>query len=166
MLAILALAALSTACHRGATPPFSIIPVVTAEPGVPLRSLGTIAVVIPGPNGMLVSVGTSGLGTSTELATAAVDLVRRAGDLMRFELQRIGFVVAPDTAQASGVAEFSVGKVQFDSQRGWLAENAVLVFRRIGMRTPIAGFQTTARIAMPGADSLVLTLAKTVRTRF
>lgn len=144
----------------------SVIPVVTVDAPRKLRELGPVAVVIPSANGALTLVGTSGLGTSMDQATSAVDLVRRAGDLMRFQLQQIGFQVTADTTVAGAIAEFSVGGVRFDSQRGWLATEAVLLFRRPASRDPVAAFRTSARFAMPGADSLVVGLRRITQSRY
>jgi hypothetical protein len=153
-------------CHRVRVPQASVITIVRAEPKSRLRTLGSIALVIPGSNGAATLVGVSGAGTSTEQATSAIDLTRRAGDLLRFELQRIGLRFTTDTVTAGAIAELSVGRVRFDSQIGWSAQDAVLVFRRPRQSMPLAAFQTTARLAMPGADTLVTALSRIVQTKY
>lgn len=144
----------------------AVVPLTSTEPTVPLRSLQTIAVAIPADGRALTLVGSSGRGTSSEGATSAVDLLRRASDLMHFELKTLGFRVVPDSIGVDAIAEFNLGKVGFDSQRGWRAENAVLVFRRPNSAQPVAGFRTWAQFGMPGADSLVVMLGRIVKTKY
>lgn len=147
-------------------PMAAVIPLTSTEPKVPLRSLQTVAVAIPGDGRTLTLVGAGGQGVSSEGATSAVDLLRRAGDLMHFELKTLGFRVVADTSGVDAIAELSLGKVGFDSQRGWRAENAVLVFRRPNVSQPVAGFRTWAQFALPGADSLVIALGRIVKTKY
>ncbi len=157
---------LFTGCFRTRVPQASVITVVRAEPVDRLRAIGSVALVIPGANGMTTPVGISGTGTSTEQATSAIDLTRRAGDLLRFELQRLGFRLTADTGSAGAIAELTMGRVRFDSQVGWTAQDAILAFRRSNQSLPIAAFQTTARLSMPGADTLVTALARIIQTKY
>lgn len=164
-LAIL-LPALSLGCVRTRIPQASVITLVRSEPVDRLRTIGTIALVIPGSSGAHTLVGIGGGGTSTGQPTSAIDLTRRAGDLLRFELQRVGFRMAVDTTNAGAIAELTVGRVRFDSQIGWTAKDAVLSFRRANQSLPIAAFQTTARLTIPSADTLVTALSRIVRTKY
>jgi hypothetical protein len=155
-----------TGCLRTRVPQASVITDVRTEPVDGLRTIGAIALVIPGSNGTSTPVGISGTGIATGQPTSAIDLTRRAGDLLRFELQRVGFRMTADTASADAIAELTMGRVRFDSQIGWTAQDAVLTFRRSNQSLPIAAFQTTARLTMPGADTLVKALRRIVQTKY
>lgn len=166
LLMLLTLSVALGSCQSASGSQASRIATTSSAPKTRLRALATIAVVIPKDSRSYTLVGTAGVGRSTDGATSGVDLVRKAADLLRFELQKIGFRLSSDTVAVDAIAEFSIGKLRFDSQRGWLAEEAILVFRRPGTPESVAAFRASARTATPGADSLVVALGRVVKRQY
>lgn len=147
---------LSSGCWRG--------PLPQGSGDVRLRQYSPIALIITTPSGTSSLVRASGAGTSTAEATSAVDLFRRASDLLSYEMQALGFTMSIDTIDVEGIAEITLGRVGFESQRGWIAQDATVLIRRPNSRAPLAIVRSDARFTSGrGADALIVSLARELR---
>lgn len=127
-----------------------------------LRGVDPIVLALPNARGGLSLVGVSGMGTAGNRPGSDVELVRRAAEVGRFELQKIGFTVITDSTAAKAVAELTMGSVRFDPAAGWVASDAILRFRRVGSNEEIARFQARNEYVTPDVAPLITSLAKAV----
>lgn len=128
-----------------------------------LRGIDTVVLAIPGTAGRITLVGASGMGAPGGSAGSDVELVRIAAETMRFELQKAGFMMTVDTLAADAIAEFTVGSVQFHPELGWVAQQALLRFRRPKSLVEVARFEASTAYAAPSIERMITDLAKSVR---
>lgn len=96
-------------------------------------------------------------------ASSQVDL---ATSTLIFELERLGFVVVPETSDHDLLIEFQIGSIRYDELVGWIADQAFIKMRDAYTNQVIAQYQAKTNLITPTVENIIYELVSEIRKNY
>jgi hypothetical protein len=136
------------------------------EPNTKLRDYNIVAVEMVSESGSI-SISSGSIGSlRNDQILEGNEQEKMALQLLQIELMNIGFEVVSDTAKAKAIIEFSIGSIRYDALAGWIADQAIAIFKEKSDGKIIGAFTAKGRMITATINSLISNIGEGIRKSY